>query len=57
MRGDRCCHRCRAVPGACALKRVCPCHMDSTQKPAPGSVQAHRALFAEAKAMSGVRRA
>lgn len=26
MRGDNCCHRCRAVPGACGLQRDCVCH-------------------------------
>lgn len=23
---ERCCNKCRAVPGVCGLQRVCPCH-------------------------------
>ena len=42
-RSERCCGKCRALPGTCAKKRVCPCrpstyredHMPDDAQPKP----------------------
>lgn len=57
MKGDRCCMKCRAIPGTCVRKWACPCHMESKQKPPSGTAPALRALLAEAGSLTGVRRA
>lgn len=35
MRGQNCCMKCRAIPGACVRRWVCSCHMDKKPNTTP----------------------
>jgi len=38
VKGENCCMRCRALPGACGRQWKCPCHKGYAADPGPARV-------------------